>query len=155
MSSFNSRSPPGALGGLAWGQAFSGHSSCGCGSSGSIIDNTPGSSEAFLAASHLAGSEAREPQGLAARELTQHNAPLSAAWLGWEPTSHPVAPPLPLEAAPPLAGAAPGPNECWLLSCPGPGLWRGESSGNREYGPLMVSQRTLSSFQPPQELPRT
>lgn len=39
-----------------------------------------------------------------------------------------MAPPLPLEALPPLTGAGPGPNECWLLSCPGPGPWRGKSS---------------------------
>lgn len=90
---------PGVLGGLAEDRLFQGAVPAvvdsarplgglpGCGSPGS--------------------SAAGEPQGGAASSLTQHSA-RPAARPGWEPAGQPAAPPLPVEAAPPRAGAAPG-----------------------------------------------
>lgn len=110
-SSFsNSRSLSRSPGRPGRGQAFSGHGSRGCGSSGSIIGNTPGSWEALLAASPLAGSGG---QGAPVRsrqlaDSAQRPSLSSLAWVGTDQPSGGPSPPLPLEAAPPLAGAAPG-----------------------------------------------
>lgn len=102
MSSFtNIGSPPQSPGRPGWGQAFSGHGSHGCGRSGSITDNMRGSSEALLAASHLAGSGgqgALVPGGQGADSAQR----LSLSSLTWVETNQPSGGP-----SPPLGGGAP------------------------------------------------
>lgn len=101
MSSFNSHSPPWSPGRPGWGQAFLGHGSRGCGSSGSIIDNTQGSLEALLAASHLAGSggQGAPVPGRQSADSAQRPSLSSLAWVG---TNQPSGGP-----SHPLGGGAP------------------------------------------------
>lgn len=156
-SSFtNSGSPPQSPGRPGRGQAFSGHGSHGCGRSGSIIDNMPRSSEALLAASHLAGAGgqgALAPGGQGADSAQR----LSLSSLTWVETNQPSGgPSSPLGGGAPSGWSSPRP----LMSagwCPVQPQACGGEKALRQQGTqasLMVSQRTLFPFQPPLKPPR-
>lgn len=142
------RSLPRSPGRPGRGQAFSGHGSCCCGRRGSTIGNTPGSWGALLAAAHLAASGG---QGAPARsrqlaDSAQRPSLSSLAWVGTKQPSGGPSPPLGGSTPSGWSGSRPLTSAgCCLVQAPA--ALRENALGQQRT--LLVSQRTLSPFQPP------